>query len=87
VNQDQLFGLIFVLACGTIIPLALVFGIPVAKALARRIESGVDTKDEAASGELDELRRRVAELEERADFTERMLARQQEPARLGGNAT
>jgi hypothetical protein len=87
VNQDQLFGLVFVLACGTIIPLALVFGIPVAKALARRIESGVGTKEEAPAEELDELRRRVAELEERADFTERVLARQQEPERLGRGET
>jgi hypothetical protein len=38
VDPDQVFGLVFVLACGTIIPLALVFGIPVARALARRVE-------------------------------------------------
>jgi hypothetical protein len=83
VNPDQVFGLVFVLACGTIIPLALVFGIPVAKALARRIEAQTAPRDEPPLAELEELRQRVAELEERVDFTERLLARQQEPERLG----
>jgi hypothetical protein len=87
VNPDQVFGLVFVLACGTIIPLALVFGIPVAKALARRIEAGVGAKEAVPPEELEELRQRVGELEERVDFTERVLARQQEPERLGKGET
>lgn len=74
-NPDQVFGLVFVLACGTIIPLALVFGIPVAKALARRVEAGTAPRDEVPTDELEELRHRVAELEERLDFSERLLAR------------
>ncbi len=82
-NPDQVFGLVIVLVCGTIIPLALVFGIPVAKALARRVEAGTAPRDDLPAAELAELRQRVAELEERVDFTERMLARQQEPERLG----
>jgi hypothetical protein len=79
VNPDQVFGLVFVLACGTIIPLALVFGIPVAKALARRIEAETAPRDEPPLAELEELRQRVAELEERLDFSERLLARVQPP--------
>lgn len=49
---------------------------PVAKAFAKRIS---DSKDEVIAvpdevyGELDELRTRVLELEERQDFSERML--------------
>jgi hypothetical protein len=34
-------------------------------------------------GEMDTLHTRVAELEERVDFTERLLAQTQQPARLG----
>jgi len=33
-------------------------------------------------GELDELKRQVAELEERVDFAERVLAKQREAPRL-----
>jgi hypothetical protein len=36
--------------------------------------------------EVDVLHQRVAELEERIDFTERMLARAQTPAALPGDA-
>ena len=42
-----------------------------------------ETEDQQARlAELDELKRRVAELEERVDFTERLLARQREGERL-----
>ncbi|MBI4500483.1 MAG: hypothetical protein HY700_04915 [Gemmatimonadetes bacterium] len=34
-------------------------------------------------GELDQLRQRVSELEERVDFTERLLTKQREEPRLG----
>jgi uncharacterized coiled-coil protein SlyX len=34
---------------------------------------------------VDTLQARLAELEERVDFTERLLARTQQPARLGGS--
>ncbi len=34
-------------------------------------------------GELDQLRQRMSELEERVDFAERLLARQREDPRLG----
>ncbi len=38
---------------------------------------------QARLGELDQLKQRVAELEERLDFAERMLASQREAQRLG----
>ena len=42
-----------------------------------------ETEDlQARLAGLDELKRRVAELEERVDFTERLLARQREGERL-----
>ena len=67
---------------------------PVMRALARRLE-GKGATDPALHaeieqlqqrlGEVDVLQQRVAELEERIDFTERMLARTQAPAVLPGD--
>ena len=64
---------------------------PLMRALGRRIE-GKGTADPALRQEVEELRsrltemdqlqHRVMELEERVDFTERLLAQQREPERL-----
>lgn len=64
---------------------------PLLRALARRLE-GRPALDAATLaeldglrdrlGEMDQLQHRVAELEERLDFTERLLAQQREAARL-----
>lgn len=74
------------------IPALLAFGIggtvvlrgPLGKAIARRIEGqldpGVDL--EPLLHELDEVRARMIEMEERMDFTERLLARDREAERL-----
>jgi hypothetical protein len=61
---------------------------PIAQALARRI-AGRDRAGAAHDGEVAELRARVLELEERVDFTERVLAQREEKAQLGkqGSAT
>jgi len=66
---------------------------PLVRAIARRLE-GRPVTDAALRAEVDELRARlnemesqqgrVAELEERVDFAERLLAQGQERARLGG---
>lgn len=76
------------------IPAILMLGIggtivlrgPLGRALARRIEGHPsEAMDlEPVLHELDELRTRMAELEERQDFTERLLAREREqvPERL-----
>ncbi|HUQ15275.1 MAG TPA: hypothetical protein VM094_04415 [Gemmatimonadales bacterium] len=68
---------------------------PVMRALARRLD-GKGAADPALHaeieqlhqrlGEVDALHQRVGELEERIDFTERMLARAQTPAALPGDA-
>ena len=65
---------------------------PLARALARRLE-GRGTVDAALRaevehlqqrlGEVDTLQVKVAELEDRLDFTERLLAQAREPDRLG----
>jgi hypothetical protein len=67
---------------------------PLMRALGRRLE-GKSAPDPALRaeieqlqqrlGEVDGLQQRVVELEERIDFTERMLARTQAPAALPGD--
>jgi len=60
---------------------------PVGRALAERIRGGPSAQhDPEILAELDDIRADVAELHERVDFTERMLARQNEPEQLPGGA-
>jgi hypothetical protein len=66
---------------------------PLVRALSERIRPRVDVgvKDELQGlrddvlTELRDMRREVAELGERVDFTERLLAKQREPRRLPGS--
>lgn len=66
---------------------------PLVRAVSDRIRPRGDTavKDELQGlredlvGELREIRREVAELGERVDFTERLLAKHREPGRLPGS--
>jgi ubiquinone biosynthesis protein UbiJ len=73
--------------------LALIAGVtfilrgPVGKALARRLEGNQPPLNESAEiagrlAQVDELSHRVAELEERLDFAERLLAKSREPHQL-----
>lgn len=60
---------------------------PIGKAIARRIEGHRGSPDEAGelearAAEAEALRHRVAELEERLDFAERVLTQAREPGRL-----
>ena len=57
---------------------------PLGKAIARRIEGApqAEVDVEPLLQELDEVRARMVELEERMDFTERLLARDREAAQL-----
>lgn len=80
-NPDQQFGIIMTFMILTIVPVVLVLGIPLMKAFSRRLERGTEPDH---SAELDELRRRVAELEERIDFNERLLAQVQQQERIKG---
>jgi hypothetical protein len=59
---------------------------PMGRALTDRIRYGVqprDAIDPALYEEVEQLRSEVAELHERVDFTERLLARQRETPELG----
>jgi hypothetical protein len=63
----------------------VVFKGPVGKGLARRIENGAAAEPSPEIiGEMDDMRGRLLELEERLDFTERMLSKAREPERVNG---
>jgi hypothetical protein len=63
---------------------AVIFRGPLGQALARRLEAGGarSGEQEATLQALDDMRGRMAELEERVDFAERLLAQSREPDRL-----
>jgi flagellar biosynthesis/type III secretory pathway M-ring protein FliF/YscJ len=86
-GSNQIFALIIVsiLVAGAVLW-------PLMRALGRRLEGGSDEPElGAVRAELEDLRRqvasladvsRVAELEERVDFAERLLAQQHEPVQI-----
>jgi hypothetical protein len=55
---------------------------PVGRALAERIRGRSAVPDPQVYEELDQLRQEMAELQERVDFTERMLAKGREAGQL-----
>lgn len=81
-NSDQVFGLILVATFGVVVPFGLAWIIPAARARARRIEREGMPVDADLLGEVDQLRSRLEEMEERLEFSERMLARQAGPQAL-----
>jgi hypothetical protein len=79
-------GLGFAIPVGIValVAAAVIFRGPLGQALARRLEGGGARSgdQEATLQALDEIRGRMAELEERVDFAERLLAQSREPDRL-----
>jgi hypothetical protein len=65
------------------IAFAVVLRGPVGHALARRLSGDTATASEEVLQHLDDVRARMGELEERLDFTERVLAQTQDSIRLG----
>jgi hypothetical protein len=63
---------------GSGITLVFFFAVPVRRALLRKIEGAAPTHDPVVLAEVDQLRDRLGELEERLDFTERLLAQQRD---------
>lgn len=64
------------------IALVFFFAVPLRKALLRKLEGRAPQQDALLLDEVDGLRDRVGELEERLDFAERLLARQRDAAPL-----
>ncbi len=83
---EGVLAIIFIFGGGTLFLLAIS---PVGKALAERIRHGrtpVGAPDPEVLNELDRLRSDVMELQERVDFTERLLANKQSSELPQGSA-
>ena len=76
-DMEGVLAITFIFGGGTLFLLSIS---PVGKAIAERIRSqgAVPTQDPELLHEVDALRRDVAELQERVDFTERLMLQQQE---------
>ncbi len=77
---DELFAIVIIL---TLAGLGMLFYLlpPIRAALKRKLEGGT-APDPRQEELLESLHARVLELEERVDFTERLLAQEREQARL-----
>jgi hypothetical protein len=78
-------GIPFAIPVGIIsaLSVAVVLRGPLGKAISRKLEGGPAVASDEVFAELDDLRNRVLELEERQDFTERLLTQARESNRLG----
>jgi hypothetical protein len=76
-DMEGILAITFIFGGGTLFLLSIS---PVGKAIAERIRSqgAVPMQDPELLNEVDALRRDVSELQERVDFTERLLLQQQE---------
>lgn len=83
-DMEGLFAITFIFGGGTLFLLSLS---PVGKALAERIRGQGPHRgaDPELLAEVDALRADVAELHERMDFAERLLAQRQEPGKIGAS--
>ncbi len=86
-SLNDLAAVVLLLGAGLIVA-ALIW--PLIRALARQIEGGAPSPEMRAEldglrervRQLEEMQPRMAELEERVDFTERIVAKSREPDRL-----
>jgi hypothetical protein len=67
---------------GSGVALVFYFAMPMRKAMLRKIEGQGHGADPRLLEDVDQLRDRVGELEERLDFAERLLAQQRDAAEL-----
>ena len=76
-DMEGVLAITFIFGGGTLFLLSIS---PVGKAIAERIRSqgAVPTQDPELLHEVDALRRDLSELQERVDFTERLMLQQQE---------
>jgi hypothetical protein len=82
----QLTGQDVVVSVAMAFAMVKVFRGPIGAALAERIRGAPPVSDPALAGEVDHLRGRLAEVEERLDFAERLLAQAREADQLPGGA-
>jgi F0F1-type ATP synthase membrane subunit b/b' len=79
-GQDVIVSVVLAIA------MVKVFRGPIGAALAERIRGGAPAADQGLAAEVDHLRGRLAEVEERLDFAERLLAQAREADQLHGGA-
>jgi hypothetical protein len=79
-NNDQVFALVVLGFFALVIPTGLIVLVPVAKAWARKMSARFEP--ESDPGEMEEMRGRLQELEERLDFAERLIASSREAGQL-----
>ena len=82
--MEDIVALVMIFGCGMV---AIVAFSPLGKAIAERIRGRVEPEsaaDPALYEELERMRADLAELHERVDFTERLLARVREREALPG---
>jgi hypothetical protein len=83
----QLTGQDVVVAVVLTFGMVKVFRGPISAALAERIRGGATpVADSALAAEMEHVRGRLAEVEERLDFAERLLAQSREADQLPGGA-
>ena len=83
--MEDILAIVMIFGGGTLI--AISFS-PVGRAIAERIRGTPLTSEPNPEmlAELDDLRGQLAELQERMDFSERMLGQQREQKAVGGGA-
>jgi hypothetical protein len=82
--MEDILALVLIFGGGTLI--AISFS-PIGRAIAERIRGGAALEpapDPAVYDELDRMRGELAELQERVDFTERLLSKSREAEQLPG---
>jgi hypothetical protein len=84
-DMEGILAITFIFGGGTLFLLSIS---PVGKAIAERIRSqgAVPMQDPELLAEVDSLRHDVSELQERVDFTERLLMQQQERGQVARGA-
>ena len=81
-DMEGILAITFIFGGGTAFLLSIS---PIGKAIAERIRAhgAIPMHDPELLAEVDALRRDVSELQERVDFTERLLAQSQERQQVG----
>jgi hypothetical protein len=80
----QFTGQDVIIAVALALGLVKIFRGPIGAAIAERIRGGAPAGDPALAAEVDHLRGRLAEVEERLDFAERLLAQVRQADQLPG---
>lgn len=75
---------VVVIAVSTATSVGVVLGSPGWRSWVTRLSKAVAKEQAGSAAELEALRSRVAEIEERLDFAERVLSQSDQPARLPG---